>query len=84
MRSELGRSYAQAWSSKQPVRVAEFYAVDGRIVINNGELLRGREAIAKMAAGFYAAFPDLLVHCDDFRLAGSHALFAWTLEGRTP
>ncbi|MES2000895.1 MAG: nuclear transport factor 2 family protein [Pseudomonadota bacterium] len=81
MRSELGRSYAQAWSSKRPERVAEFYAEDGQIVINNGSPLRGHEAISNMAAGFYAAFPDLIVHCDDFRLAGTHALFAWTLEG---
>ncbi len=81
MRTELGRLYAEAWSSRQPERVAEFYAEDGQIVINRGEPMRGREAIAKMAAGFYAAFPDLVVRCDDFRLAGAHALFAWTLDG---
>lgn len=34
-----------------------------------------------MAAGFYAAFPDLIVQCDDFRVAGPHALFVWTLAG---
>jgi uncharacterized protein (TIGR02246 family) len=81
MHSELGRSYARAWSSKRPERVAGFYAHDGQIIINNGEPLRGHDAVSKMAAGFYAAFPDLIVHCDDFRLAGNHALFAWTLDG---
>jgi len=81
MRNELGRLYAEAWSSKQPERVAQFYAEDGQIVINSGESMRGRGAIAKMAAGFYASFPDLVVHCDDFRRAGTHALFAWTLDG---
>ena len=81
MGSELGRSYAQAWSSRRPERVAEFFAESGQIAINNGEPLRGREAIENMAAGFYAAFPDLMVHCDDFRRAGTHALFAWTLVG---
>jgi uncharacterized protein (TIGR02246 family) len=81
MSSELGQAYAEAWSSRQPGLVAEYYAEDGQIVINDGEPLRGRDAIAAMAAGFYAAFPDLVVHCDDFRLAGAHALFAWTLEG---
>jgi uncharacterized protein (TIGR02246 family) len=79
--SNLGEHYAQAWSSLQPKRVAEFYAEAGQIVINDGEPLRGSEAIADMAAGFYAAFPDLVVDCDDFRLAGTHALFAWTLDG---
>ena len=81
MRRELGQRYAEAWSSRQPDRVAEFYAEEGQIVINSGEPMRGHAAIAKMAAGFYAAFPDLLVYCDDFRLAGAHALFAWTLDG---
>jgi hypothetical protein len=34
-----------------------------------------------MAAGFYAEFPDLIVHLDDIRAAGSQAIFVWTLEG---
>jgi hypothetical protein len=34
-----------------------------------------------MAAAFFAAFPDLRVHCDSARWAGGHALYAWTLEG---
>jgi len=81
MPSELGRAYAEAWSSHRPERVAAFYADDGQIVVNKGEAIRGRAAIANMAAGFYAAFPDMIVQCDDFRLAGLHALFAWTLDG---
>ena len=32
-------------------------------------------------ASFYAEFPDLLVHCDEVRTAGDHAIFVWTLEG---
>ena len=34
-----------------------------------------------MAAGFYAEFPDLVVHCDLPRLAGRNGIFVWTLEG---
>jgi hypothetical protein len=34
-----------------------------------------------MAAGFFSEFPDLVVHCDELRVAGDHAVFAWTLEG---
>ncbi len=41
----------------------------------------GQEAIVEMAAGFYAEFPDLIVHCDELRTAGNHAIFVWTLEG---
>ena len=80
--STLGEDYATAWSSKSPAAVASFYAEDGRIIINPGTPSVGQKAIAEMAAGFYAAFPDLIVHCDTIRIAGKHALFAWTLEGR--
>lgn len=78
---KLGHDYSAAWSSKAPAAVASFYSADGQIVINGGQPMRGHEAIAEMAAGFYAAFPDLIVRCDDFRIAGKHALFLWTLEG---
>ncbi len=77
----VAADYAKAWSSKSPEAVAAFYAEDGQIVINRGEALKGRKAIADMAAGFYASFPDLIVHCDDVRIAGTHAIFVWTLEG---
>ncbi len=77
----LGVRYAKAWSSHSPDAVADFYAADGQIQINKGDVLRGRHAIAQMASSFYADFPDLIVRCDDVRIAGSHVLFAWTLEG---
>jgi uncharacterized protein (TIGR02246 family) len=78
---EIGRRYADAWCSHSTDAVASFFAPDGQIQINRGEILKGRAAIAKMAAGFYADFPDLVVRCDEVRTAGDHALFAWTLEG---
>ncbi len=77
----LGHDYSAAWSSRSQAAVASFYSADGQIVINGGQPMRGHAAIADMAAGFYAAFPDLIVRCDDFRIAGKHALFLWTLEG---
>ena len=77
----LGTAYAEAWSSLNPDSVAAFYASDGTISINGGEILRGRTAISEMAAGFFAEFPDLQVYCDDARGAGPHAIFVWTLEG---
>lgn len=77
----IGADYANAWSSKSPAAVAAFYAQDGRIVVNNGTPSVGHKAIAEMANGFYTAFPDLVVRCDTIRVAGRHALFAWTLEG---
>ena len=69
----LGHDYSAAWSSKSAAAVASFYSADGQIIINGGEPMSGHKAIAEMAAGFYAAFPDLIVRCDDFRVAGKHA-----------
>lgn len=77
----LARDYALAWSSGEPAAVAAFFAEDGEITINRGETIKGRAAIAEMAAGFYADFPDLEVRCDLMRKAGDHALFVWSLEG---
>lgn len=37
--------------------------------------------LQKVAAD-YAEFPDLVVRCDDCRMAGRHVIFVWTLEGR--
>ena len=61
--------------------MASFFAPDGQIAINGGEAFRGHAAIAGMAAGFFADLPDMVVHCDDTRLAGSHAILLWTFEG---
>lgn len=74
-------AYAEAWSAKSPEAVASFFAPEGRISINRGEELKGRPAIAQMAAGFYADLPDMVVRCDGVRAAGSHAILLWTFEG---
>ena len=77
----LARRYAEAWTSRSPDAVAEFYALTGAIEINGGAPHVGTKAIADMVAGFYAEFPDLVVHCDLPRLAGRNGIFVWTLEG---
>ena len=77
----FARDYAAAWSSGDAAAVASFFAPGGTIVINRGDPIVGRAAVAEMAAGFYAEFPDLVVHLDHFRIAGSHVMFGWTLEG---
>ena len=78
---DMATRYAAAWSSQSPEGVASFHAPDGKTAINGGDELAGRAAIAEMAAGFYAEFPDLIVHLDDVRAAGNQAIFIWTLEG---
>ena len=76
----MAENYAKAWCSLSPEAVASFYAPDGQISINRGDVIEGREAIMEMVLGFYAEFPDLVVHCDEVRTAGDHAIFVWTLE----
>ncbi|MEM1007197.1 MAG: nuclear transport factor 2 family protein [Pseudomonadota bacterium] len=79
--NNLARDYAIAWSSGDADAVASFFATDGQITINRGDPIHGRQAIAQMARGFHADFPDLDLRCDMLRWAGNHAIFAWTLEG---
>lgn len=79
--AKMAADYAAAWSSGEPDAVAAFYDENGAIVINRGDEIKGRAAVAEMAAGFYAEFPDLVVHLDHLRVAGDHVLFGWVLEG---
>ncbi len=79
--NNLARDYAIAWSSGDADAVASFFASDGQISINRGDPIVGRAAIAEMARGLFAEFPDLEVRCDMLRWAGNHAIFVWTLEG---
>ena len=74
-------AYTEAWCSGDPAAVASHYAPDGQIIINGGEPHKGTEAMTAMAAAFHAAYPGLKVICDDVRSNGTHALYAWTLEG---
>ena len=78
---QMADNYAKAWSSRSPDAVASHYAPNGQISINRGDPIQGRQAIAEMAAGFHAEFPDLVIHCDGVRTADDHAIFLWTLEG---
>ena len=77
----MAARYAAAWSSHQPDAVAAFYTEDARLAVNDGDPVVGREAIAGVAAGFYAEFPDLIVRLDEIRVAGRKAIFLWNLEG---
>ena len=78
---EIADAYTAAWNSGSPEAVAEFYAQDGRIVINRGEPWEGRAGVTKMAAGFFADVPDLTLVCDKVRCAGDHVVYLWTFTG---
>jgi hypothetical protein len=78
---KMAVDYTTAWNSGDPAAVVDHFAPGRGITINNGENQFGRDAMLAMAGGFMAAFPDLKLSCDFIRLAGTHAVYAWTLEG---
>lgn len=77
----LAQAYTSAWNSASPEAVANFFAADGGIVINNGVPWRGRGGVMEMAAGFFADLPDLSLKCDAARAAGDHVVYLWTFHG---
>lgn len=77
----MAENYAKAWSSGNAAAVASFYSENGQISINRGDAIVGTAAVTQMAQGFYSEFPDLVVRLDHLRIAGTHVLFGWTLEG---
>src|SRR6476646_1808918 len=78
---EFARRYTDAWCSQDPARVAENYAPDGSLTINEGEPSVGRAAITEAARSFMVAFPDMEVLMDDLCVEGDGAEYHWTLVG---
>ena len=77
----FGNKYANAWSSQKPERVAEFFASDASLQVNDGEPAVGTEAITNIAKGFMDAFPDLTVSMDSLITKSDKTRFYWTLTG---
>jgi uncharacterized protein (TIGR02246 family) len=77
----IAEAYTAAWNSGSANAVAEFYARNGSIVINQGTPWEGRARVADMAAGFFADVPDLSLTCDGVRWAGDHVVYLWTFTG---
>ena len=78
---EFARRYTEAWCSQDPARVAEHYAPDGSLTINDGPPSVGRAAITEAARSFMVAFPDMQVLMDDLLVQGESAEYRWTLVG---
>ena len=79
--NDFATRYTAAWNGQDPARVASFFAETGSLTINDGTPSVGRVAITGVAQGFMTAFPDLVVTMDSVSLAGSRALYHWTLTG---
>ena len=78
---EFAMRYAEAWCSGDPSRVADHFAPDGSLTINEGTPSVGRAAITEAARQFMDTFPDMRVLMDDVRVGDAGAEFHWTLVG---
>jgi len=78
---DFGNEYASAWSSQKPERVAEFFASDASLTVNDGDPAVGTEAITNVAKGFMDAFPDMIVAMDSLITKSNKTRFYWTLTG---
>ena len=79
--SELASRYAAAWSSGDPILFSSFYSENGSFRINDGAPAVGREAIAKVAGGFMASFPDMLIQVVEVKVTDDHVEFHWHWTG---
>ena len=79
--NKFAKRYAEAWCSRDPKKVAAFFAENGSIGINNGLPAVGRAAIAKEAEAFMTTFPDMVVTFDKLAPRGDATAFHWTLAG---
>ena len=61
---EFGQKYTDAWNSKQPEKMASFFAEDGILTINKGTPAVGRKQLAETAQSYMEAFPDMELTMD--------------------
>jgi len=78
---EFATRYTAAWSSQDPASVAEFFAEDGSLQINDGVPSVGRAAITSTARSFMTALPDMVLTMDEVAIQGEHVIYRWTLDG---
>lgn len=78
---DFAKRYAAAWSGQDPVAFSKFYAENGTFRINDGEVSKGREAIAATAGSFMEGFPDMVVELVELREAGDKVQFHWRWTG---
>src|ERR1700686_2144775 len=77
----LAESYTAAWCSRNAARVAGFYSLDGSLRVNADPTAVGRHAMAGVAQGFIAAFPDHEGNHGRHRFDGDQTVYRWTLAG---
>ena len=74
---DFAERYAKAWCSRNPDKVAAFYAKSGSISVNCAPPV----LIAEVARGFMRDFPDMVVKFDRLRNTPTGTEFHWTFTG---
>lgn len=78
--ADFAQKYTIAWCSRDPYRVAAFFAEDGTITVNGAPSV-GRAAIVEMVQGFMTAFPDMELTMDSFEPGQQGGTYRWTFVG---
>ena len=78
---KFAQRYAKAWCSQNPDSVAEFFAKNASLSVNERLPAVGRAAIAKEAEAFMTTFPDMIVTFDKLEPRQDAVAFHWTLIG---
>jgi predicted ester cyclase len=78
--ADLAQKYTMAWCSRDPFRVAAFFAEGGTITVNGAPSV-GRAAIAELVQGFMTAFPDMELTMDSLEPGQEGGTYRWTFVG---
>jgi len=78
---KFGEKYTAAWNSKNPDKMASFYAKDGTLTVNNGNPARGRKQLAETAKSYMEAFPDMKLTMDSLVVDSDTYRYHWTFTG---
>jgi len=78
---DFARRYTEAWCGQDPGSVAEHYAPEGSLTINDGPPSVGRASITEAARSFMIAFPDMRVLMDNLLVQDHGIEYHWTLIG---
>ncbi len=77
----LERQFA-AWNAHDPEKLASLFTDD--VVYEDvtfGQIAHGREELKKMAAGFFAAIPDMHLEIVSFSQHGNEGSVEWVFSG---
>ena len=77
----FAEKYTDAWNSKQPEKMASFYAEGGVLTVNNGTPAVGRKELAQTAQSYMEAFPDLELTMDSLIKQNDTYRYYWTFKG---